>query len=296
MKKRLGEVLVERGLIDVQQLQAALAHQRQWGTRLGTALVACGAVAEGTLTRVLAEVLGFPIVDLARVVVDPAALDLVPRHTCEENDVLPLALKAQGNGRRVLLLAMADPMNATVIDEIGFTTDCVVKPAIAQISSIEQAIRRYHYGAPVDIAPLDFSLRPASALLPAAEAMTVTTIAGGDARVVGDGDGDDDELVLTLTDEIAASVPEAQALPDDYAGQRTGVFAMPSTTDLPRTTTPVVTGRVLSAEGLAVVQATELERLEALERKFWALMRLLARRGVVSKEEFAAALRGDGEP
>jgi hypothetical protein len=289
MKKRLGEILLERGLIDVRQLHDALEHQRQWGTRLGAALVARGAIAEGTLTRVLSEVLGFPMVDLARVVVEPAALALVSRRTCEDHDVLPLSLKTPPTGRRVLVLAMADPLNATVIDEIGFSTDCLVKPAIAPISSIGQAIRRYCFGVPIDVAPLDFDARPTNAPGPATGSMTVTTIAGGDPRVVEDAA----DPVLTLTDEVGASVPDAAALPDDYAGQRTGVFMMPPVTDLGRTSTPVIAGRPVSDVALALVQATELERLEAMERKFWALMRLLARRGVVSNEDFAAELRGD---
>jgi hypothetical protein len=290
MKKRLGEFLLERRLIDGEQLHEAIAHQRQWGTRLGAALVARGFVAEGTLTRVLSEVLGFPMVDLSRVAIDPAALALIPRRTCEEYDVLPMALKTQSNGRRVLLLAMADPMNATVIDEIGFTTDCVVKPAIAQISSIEHAIRRYHHGVPIDIAPLDFTVRAAPVLLATAEPMTVTTIAGGDARVVENRQ----DNVLTLTDEISGASQRSPALPDDDAGQRTGVFAMPPLTDPPRTMTPIVTGRVVSDDGLAVVQATELERLASIERQFWALTRVLARRGLVTKDEFVTELRGDG--
>ena len=133
MKKRLGEILLERGLIDSDQLNSALAHQRQWGMRLGTALVAKGFVAEGALTRILSESLGIPMVDLSRVVVDPKALALVSRRTCEAHDVLPLGFKEEPNRRKILLLAMADPLNATVIDEIGFTNDCIVKPAIAQI-------------------------------------------------------------------------------------------------------------------------------------------------------------------
>ena len=121
MKKRLGELLIERGLIDVDQLNSALSHQRQWGMRLGTALVAKGFVAEGMLTRVLSESLGFPMVDLSRIVIEPKALQLVPRRVCEQHDVLPLGLKEQG-GRKLLFLAMADPLNATVIDEIAFTS------------------------------------------------------------------------------------------------------------------------------------------------------------------------------
>lgn len=288
MKKRLGEILLERGLIDVDQLNAALAHQRQWGMRLGTALVAKGFVPEGVLTRVLAESLNIPMVDLARVVVDPKALQMVPRRLAEQYDVLPIALREQPNGRRLLLLAMADPLNATAIDEIGFTTDTIVKPAIAQISSLEQAIRRHYYGERVEVSPLSMQRR-GPALQNPDEPMTI--ISGHEERVIT---GRQAEPVIQLTDEVtgrhaareqAAAEPAFMnpSPPPEYTGQPTGVFTMPD----------------LSAEGLPVgaedilgtTRPADLEDLEALEKKFWALMRILARRGLVTKEEFLSELR-----
>lgn len=287
MKKRLGEILLERGLIDVDQLNAALGHQRQWGMRLGTALVAKGFIAEGMLTRVLAESLGIPMVDLARIAVDPKALQIVPRRIAEQYDVFPISLKEQQRGRRLLLLAMADPLNATAIDEIGFTTDTVVKPAIAQISSLEQAIRRYYYGEKLDVAPLAMRKKVASDLTDDSGDMTILTRHGEERVISSRGD----QPVLQLTDEVTGSGAQqerapyeaAQPLPAEYAGLSTGVFQMPT----------------VSAEGLPVSQSdvisvtrpADLEDLEALEKKFWALMRILARRGLVTKEEFLAELR-----
>jgi hypothetical protein len=286
MKKRLGEILLERGLIDVDQLNAALAHQRQWGMRLGTALVAKGFIAEGLLTRVLAESLNIPMVDLARVVVDHKALQLVPRRLAEQFDVFPIALKEQPNGRRLLLLAMADPLNATAIDEIAFTTDAIVKPAIAQISSLEQAIRRHYYGERVEVAPLAMQRGAAAAQ---EEAMTIVT--AGEERVIAPASKLPE--VYALTDEVTENPSMAQAMrqmspfsplptPPDYVGQPTGVFRMapPSQEGL-----PVSAGDILSA------RPADLEDIEALERKFWALMRILARRGLVTKEEFLSELR-----
>jgi len=302
MKKRLGEILMERGLIDADQLNSALAHQRQWGMRLGTALVAKGFVAEGMLTRVLSESLGIPMVDLSRVVVDPKALALVSRRTCETHDVLPLGVKEQPNGRRILLLAMADPLNATVIDEIAFTNDCVVKPAIAQISSLEHAVRRYYLGQRVDIAPLNYESqhRPGGAFLAQDEPMTITASGGMNERVVVGRQHIDTPIVLELKDE--ASIPpealspfEAPPLPHDYTGQRTGVFAMPvlNPADLHAPAGTPHPGDVVlgDADILSLSRTADLEQIEALERKFWALMRVLARRGLVTKEEFLAELR-----
>ncbi len=311
MKKRLGEILMERGLIDSDQLNAALAHQRQWGMRLGTALVAKGFVAEGTLTRVLSESLGFPMVDLSKVVVDSKALALVPRRTCEQHDVLPLALKEE-KGRKILLLAMADPLNVAVVDEIGFTTDTVVKPAIAQISSLEQAIRRYYYGQRVDIAPLNFAskLAPGGFLGVADEPMTITGRGGDSERVIVgretvSGTGGNGPIVVELRDEVAVDPSALQpfdpfstptsALPVDYLGQRTGVFSLP--TQLPPLPPPVrVESPIVDGDILSISRAADTEQIEALEKKFWALMRVLARRGLVTKEEFLTELRaGDGE-
>lgn len=287
MKKRLGEILLERGLIDVDQLNAALGHQRQWGMRLGTALVAKGFIAEGILTRVLAESLGIPMVDLSRIAVDPKALQLVPRRIAEQYDVFPISLKDQAKGRRLLLLAMADPLNATAIDEIGFTTDTIVKPAIAQISSLEQAIRRYYYGEKLDVAPLVMRKKSASDLTDDSGDMTILTRHGEERIISSRGE----QPVLQLTDEVTGSgaqrerapYEQAQPLPAEYAGLSTGVFQMPnvSAEGMP----------VAASDVVSVTRPADLEDLEALEKKFWALMRILARRGLVTKEEFLAELR-----
>jgi len=298
MKKRLGEILLERGLIDADQLHAALGHHRQWGMRLGTALVAKGFVPEGVLTRVLSESLGFPMVDLSRVVIDPRVIALVPRRTCEAHDVLPVGLKEEPGRRRVLFLAMADPLNVTVIDEIAFTNDCVVKPAIAQISSLEQAVRRYYLGQRVEIAPLNFDVRPktSESYLAQSGTMTITgTGIDGERIVVGRqplGEAPLIELREEVQPEPTLSPFDAPPLPPDYVGQRTGVFAMPAPVQAVQGAPsrpdelPVYDGDIL-----AISRAADLEQIEALERKFWALMRVLARRGLVTKEEFLAELR-----
>lgn len=307
MKKRLGEILLERGLIDVDQLNSALAHQRQWGMRLGTALVAKGFIAEGMLTRVLSESLGIPMVDLARVVVDQKALQLVPRRLAEQYDVFPIGLREQPNRRRMLLLAMADPLNATAIDEIGFTTDTIVKPAIAQISSLEQAIRRHYYGQRVEVAPLAMQRTgPGAPAVKSEEGMTILT-GHGEERVVGgrptpqaqpqtqaQAQAQQEPPVIQLTDEVTdptrggygqaqPAYAQVQPLPAEYAGHSTGVFSMPP---------PSMEGEPVAAQDiLSITRPADLQDLEALEKKFWALMRVLARRGFVTKEEFLAELR-----
>lgn len=276
MKKRLGEILLERGLIDVDQLNSSLAHQRQWGMRLGAALVVKGFIAEGMLTRVLAETLNIPMVDLSRVVVDNKALALVPRRIAEQHQVLPISLREQPNGRRMLVLAMADPLNATAVDEIAFTTDTIVKPAIAQISSLEQAIRRHYYGERVDIPPLAMERRGPASMTSSVTSDTMTIMTGhGQERVVS---------VLPSEPIVDAIVAPPARPPAEYGDQATGVFSMPPIF-LPEGAAAAPTPRP------GAPRPADLEDLEALEKKFWALMRVLARRGLVTKEEFLAELR-----
>jgi hypothetical protein len=91
------------------------------------------------------------------------------------------------------------------------------------------------------------------------------------------------------------------ALPVDYLGQRTGVFAMPGVGAAPAA--PPVARGTRTAEGapiydadiLSISKAADSEQIEALEKKFWALMRVLARRGLVTKEEFLTELRAGDE-
>lgn len=329
-RKRLGQLLMERGLIDVDQLNSALAYHRQWGVRLGAALVAKGFIAEGTLTRTLAESLQIPMVDLSKVVIDKKALALLKPNICEQNDVFPIAVKSH-KGRHTLLLAMADPLNVAAIDEVAFTTDMTVRPAIAQISSIDAALRKHYHGQSVDIPPLDFTKkREGHELGDDDDEMTI--ISGTKERTVQlktqESEEEvnlDVELDALRTDAEAPGDPisraedamrkerEAAKLqgmpsymlpagePDPFAGAPTGTFVMAEETAIkPAMTASAKNGGGLLAQtpaqgsfsstSLSIVQGTETDGIEALEKKFWALMRVLAHRGVVTKEDFLAEL------
>jgi hypothetical protein len=269
VRKRLGEILIERQLVSVEQLNVALAHQREWGMRLGAALVAKGFIAEGTLTRVLSESLGIPMVDLAKVVADKNAIELVPIRVCEQYDVFPIALK-QARGRRVLLLAMADPLNMTAIDEIAFATGCTVQPSIAQISSLDQALRRFYHGERVEISPLNFDRTP----LTRAGAPAAGAPAPPAARA-------------TAPMPTVAATAEGEEMWEDHP---TGTFSLPPVSDPDGA---VVMGTVVGAADPAPI-AAEWDATESIEERFWALMRVLANRGLITKEEYLAELKWRG--
>jgi hypothetical protein len=143
-RKRLGEILVEAGVIDGAQLQAALGHQRRWGGRIGQALIDLKMATEEQIVGTLATKLGFERAPVELVEYGPGlelALRLVPHEFAERNQVLAYA--ADPNH---LWVAMADPTNMGVIDELAFRTGRNVKISIAGDREIARAIRRLYLG------------------------------------------------------------------------------------------------------------------------------------------------------
>ncbi len=143
-RKRLGEILLEAGIIDGTQLQAALGHQRRWGGRLGQALIDLKMATEEEIVSTLATKLGFERVPVESVEYGPGlelALRLVPHEFAERNQLLPYAADTAS-----LWVAMADPTNVGVIDELAFRTGRNVKLSIAGDREIARAIRRLYLG------------------------------------------------------------------------------------------------------------------------------------------------------
>jgi type IV pilus assembly protein PilB len=153
-RKRLGEILLEAGLVDSTQVQAALSHQRRWGGRVGQALIDLKMATEEQIVSALATKLGFDRVALDQVEYGPGlelALRLVPHEFAERNGLLPYAADANN-----LLVAMADPSNIGVIDELAFRTGRRVKMAIAGDREIARAIRRLYLADKLGVEALSF--------------------------------------------------------------------------------------------------------------------------------------------
>ena len=123
---RLGDLLIREGLITKEQLEKALQEQKSNGQRLGYNLVKMGFVQETEITKMLARQYRMPAVDLARFEVDPKIVKLIPADVALKHLVLPL--KKEG---RTLTVAMADPTNLSVIDDLKFITRYDIFPVIA---------------------------------------------------------------------------------------------------------------------------------------------------------------------
>jgi len=153
-RKRLGEMLLEAGIVDSTQLQAALGHQRRWGGRVGQALIDLNMATEEQIVSTLATKLGFERVALDQVEYGSGlelALRLVPHEFAERNQLLPFAADAHN-----LLVAMADPSNVGVIDELAFRTGRRVKMAIAGDREIARAIRRLYLADKLGVEAISF--------------------------------------------------------------------------------------------------------------------------------------------
>ncbi len=144
-RERLGELLVREGLVTREQLARALAEQQATGMRLGYCLVKLSLIQEVELTKMLARQYRMPAVDLSRFEVDPRVLKLVPAELAAKHLVLPL--KREG---RTLTVALADPANAGVLDDLKFITRYDIFPVVAGEYTLRTLVDRHYEAAAGD--------------------------------------------------------------------------------------------------------------------------------------------------
>ncbi len=139
--KRIGQILLDYGLLET-KLQEALKLQKVLpGTRLGVALVRIGAVREEDVAQALAQQLGHDFVDLGRVRVDPRVVWMLDRATAERRSALPY--KRDQNG--TVVVACADPRDHEGLQELEYRLEARVRLQVAAPAQVRLAIER-HYG------------------------------------------------------------------------------------------------------------------------------------------------------
>jgi hypothetical protein len=138
---RIGELLLQAGLIDRFQLDSAIGHQKRWGGRLGAALVKLGFVSEEALVRALSRQLGFPAANLEGKRIAPEVLELIPLELAEKYGCIPLFVKREG-GRSVLHLGLCDPGDLAAIDDLSFRTGMRIQPVLVAMTQLHDALSR----------------------------------------------------------------------------------------------------------------------------------------------------------
>ena len=145
---RLGESLVESGLITNAQLDEALKRRLTTGERIGEALVALGFMSQRDLLRTLAEDADIPFLDGPELVVDPTVVGHVPASIARSQHVLPLRIES-----KVLLVAMGNPFDVGIIRSLERSTGRHVRVAAAdpeQITAIVESIYGANGGIPMN--------------------------------------------------------------------------------------------------------------------------------------------------
>ena len=137
-RKRLGDLLVESGLITNEQLQTALSEKPR-NQKLGDSLLQYGFITEQQLIEVLEFQLGIPHVNLFRYPFDPKLFNVVPKEFAKRNLLVPL--KAEGDR---LFVAMSDPMDYITVDDLRLSTGFHIETAIASKDDIMRTISKYY--------------------------------------------------------------------------------------------------------------------------------------------------------
>jgi len=144
--EKLGNLLVKAGLIDEIQLQAALGHQRRWGGKLGKCLVDLGFIEEVELLKFLSEKSKIQAVDLTQSHIPDQAFSALPEPVAKKYGVAPVFIKEGPGSKKTLILAMSDPTDLKIVDEIQFLTGFRVEPVLSTESAITRVLEHYgHY-------------------------------------------------------------------------------------------------------------------------------------------------------
>ena len=139
-KMRLGDLLVSKGLLEEEQIPLVVEKQKETGEKFGETVIEMGLVTEGDLIDALTEQLGVEYVDVRRIKIDEECTKLVREDYMRKNSVLPYAFDPLLPN--VVKVAMADPMDIMVVDDISIMTNFQVDPVLSTKGQINVALDR----------------------------------------------------------------------------------------------------------------------------------------------------------
>jgi hypothetical protein len=270
-RKKLGEMLVAAGVLEEQSLRMALNEQRRWGGTLGRILVDMKLIAESELVSTLSQQLGLPAVDLDELAIHPTVLELVPGELAEQHGIIPFA-----QPMKFLDVAMTDPTNAGIVDELRIRTQLNIRPYLAGPKMIERALAKHYrrgFGRtmlrpnteiPIDTAGDMVSIGPATRTRPNTEEIDAARRREGLAPVRSNRPTRSGLDVHTPV----AGTATTPSLPPSVSTRDAEIDALQD--------------RILRLESL-------VERDEEVLRK---LLALLVEKGVATREEILERIRG----
>ena len=141
-KKRIGDILLEEQIITQEQLEEALTTAKNEKKKIGEAVVELGYATEQSIAEALSSQLGFEYVNLTSVTIPENVLSLIGENVLRRHVMIPYAFNP--NNMNQVLVAMADPMDMTAIDDFNIVTNLQVVPAVATSNDIFLALDRYY--------------------------------------------------------------------------------------------------------------------------------------------------------
>lgn len=138
-RQRLGEILVNAGVLDHVSLRSALIEQNRWGGPLGRILIDMKLVSEDVLVKALSRQLNFPVVDLDSINVDLGVVSMIPAELAERDGIVPFRVEG-----KFLDVAMSDPTNLGIIDELRIRTQLNVRSYLVGPLALERALSKYY--------------------------------------------------------------------------------------------------------------------------------------------------------
>jgi len=265
-RKKLGESLVEAGLIDGLQLRSALADQRRWGNRLGKTLVKLGFVEEQTLMRHLSRLMGQPLAEIRDRTIDPEVLALLPAGLAEKHRCLPLFVEDDG-AARYLYLGMEEPADLDVLDALQLRTGFEICPVLIGYRELDQGLRRFYRLGPGGERVAAPEPAPADAALVGPDCLR-----HGDEALHGSETGPDEGEMFQVGFEPDARA-DAPAPPASAPGTAAG--------------TPTRVGDAARRAGDEARRAGEVPTRRILH----GLVQVLIDKGVLTREELVAEVK-----
>ncbi len=206
LKDDLKKILLRDNLISPEDLTRAVEEQKKTGGELSRILVQLNVISEDVLTQVLSEGLGLPPINIARLKIDPNVVKLISKELAIKYKIIPISLMGDH-----LALAMADPLNIFIIDNISALTGYIIDPIVGRSKDIEQTIQKYYV-------EVDTGAKPSEAF----DSIIKDFKDGGDLELVKDSLADakgggkveeltDDAPIIKLADTIIQQAVAAKA-------------------------------------------------------------------------------------
>jgi type IV pilus assembly protein PilB len=138
MEEKLGQILVKDGVVSAEDLKKALENQRETGQSLGKILMEMGVANEWDIAATLGKQLNVPFITLSQYDIDPHVLESIPKEIILKYNIVPVDKTGD-----TLTVALPDPNNIFILDELRLLTKCQIVPVISFENDIRETINRY---------------------------------------------------------------------------------------------------------------------------------------------------------